>query len=90
MALAVLFVIILLLNIFQFSWELRVLGALIGIAWVALTIMQIVYLSRTRRRYTSPNTLQLNNGADLAFRTRIPLLFPLLAKLHSQIAILQD
>ena len=53
MALAVMFVIILLVNIFQFSWELRVLGALIGIAWVALTITQIVYLSRSGRRYTS-------------------------------------
>jgi len=53
MALAVLFVIILLVNIFQFSWELRLLGALIGIAWIALTIMQLVYLSRARKRYTS-------------------------------------
>ena len=53
MALAVSFVIILLVNIFQFSWGLLVLGALIGIVWIALTIMQIVYLSRARKRYTS-------------------------------------
>ena len=53
MSLAVLFVIILLVNIYMLSWELRLLGALIGIAWIALTIMQIVYLSRARKRYTS-------------------------------------
>jgi hypothetical protein len=53
MSLAVLFVIVLLVNIYILSWELRLLGALIGIAWIALTIMQIVYLSRARKRYTS-------------------------------------
>jgi hypothetical protein len=53
MSLAVLFVIVLLVNINMLSWELRLLGAFIGIAWIALTIMQIVYLSRARKRYMS-------------------------------------
>ena len=53
MPLAVLFVIILLVNIFVLSGELRLIGILVGIGWVALTVLQIVYLSRARRRFSS-------------------------------------
>jgi len=53
MALAVSFVIILLVNISVLSWELRLIGILVGIGWVALTVLQIVYLSRARRRFSS-------------------------------------
>ncbi len=50
MALGILFVVILLVNIFVLSWELRILAALVGIAWIGLTIAQIYYVSRIRRR----------------------------------------
>jgi hypothetical protein len=50
MAMAVLFVVLVLVNLFVFSWELRVIAALVAVTWVALTIAQIAYLARTRRR----------------------------------------
>jgi ABC-type bacteriocin/lantibiotic exporter with double-glycine peptidase domain len=49
MSLAVLFVVLLLVNLFAFSWELRLIAALAAVAWIALTIVQIAYLSRARR-----------------------------------------
>lgn len=51
MALGILFVVLLLVNIFVLSWELRLIGILVAIAWIALTITQIVFLSRARSRY---------------------------------------
>lgn len=50
MALAVSFVILILVNLFLFSWELRIITAVIAVTWVALTIVQLVHLSRNRRR----------------------------------------
>jgi hypothetical protein len=51
MAIAALFVVLLLANLFVFSWELRVVVALLAVTWVALTIAQIAYMARMRRRF---------------------------------------
>jgi hypothetical protein len=50
MALAVSFVVLLLMNLFVLSWELRLIAAVMAVTWVALTVAQIVYLSKVRRR----------------------------------------
>jgi hypothetical protein len=50
MALAVSFVVLVLVNLFVFSWELRLIAAVVAVTWVALMIAQIVYLSRARKR----------------------------------------
>jgi hypothetical protein len=51
MAMAALFVVLVLVNLFVFSWDLRIVAALVAVTWVALTIAQIVYLSKMRRRF---------------------------------------
>jgi hypothetical protein len=48
--LAVLSVVLLLMNIFVQSWELRVLAAVFIAAWLAVTVLQTYYISRIRRR----------------------------------------
>jgi hypothetical protein len=52
MALAAFFVLMILVNLFYFSWELRIIAALVAVTWIALTIAQIAYMSRARRRLT--------------------------------------
>jgi hypothetical protein len=54
MVTAVLIITLLLVNIFVQSWEIRVISALIIIAWLVITILQIYYLSRVRKRISSP------------------------------------
>jgi Flp pilus assembly protein TadB len=49
-AVAVLFIVLILVNLLYFSWELRLLAALVAVTWIALTIAQIAYMSRARRR----------------------------------------
>jgi Flp pilus assembly protein TadB len=49
MAMAALFVVLILVNLFVFSWELRLVAALVAVTWVALTIAQIAYMARNRR-----------------------------------------
>lgn len=51
MAAAALFVLLVLVNLFVFSWELRIVAAFVGVTWIALTIAQIAYMSRIRRRF---------------------------------------
>jgi hypothetical protein len=51
MAMAALFIVMVLVNLFVFSWELRVTAALVAVTWVALTIAQIAYMTRARRRF---------------------------------------
>jgi hypothetical protein len=50
MILAFLAVALLLASILVQSWELRVIAALFIVAWLAITILQIYYVSRIRRR----------------------------------------
>jgi hypothetical protein len=50
LVMAVLSVALVLANVFVQSWDLRVLTALFVAAWLAITILQIYYLSRIRRR----------------------------------------
>jgi len=52
MAMAALFVLLILVNLFYFSWELWIMAALVAVIWIALTIVQITYMSRARRRPT--------------------------------------
>jgi hypothetical protein len=52
MAMAALFVLLILVNLFYFSWELRILAALVAVMWIVLTIAQIAIMSRARRRPT--------------------------------------
>ena len=49
-AVAVLFIVLILVDLLYFSWELRLLAALVAVTWIALTIAQIAYMSRARRR----------------------------------------
>jgi len=50
---AVVAVVLLLMNVFVLSWELRVLAAFFMAAWLAVTVLQIYYLSRMRRRLSA-------------------------------------
>jgi hypothetical protein len=47
---AVLFVTLLLVNIFVQSWEIRVVSSVFIVVWLAISILQIYFLSRVRRR----------------------------------------
>jgi hypothetical protein len=49
----VLFVTFLLVNIFVQSWELRAISAILLVVWLLIAIMQIYYLSRIRKRFSS-------------------------------------
>jgi hypothetical protein len=57
MVTAVLIVTLLLVNIFVQSWEIRMISALIIIAWLVITILQIYYLSRVRKRFPRLSSL---------------------------------
>jgi len=46
----VLFVTLMLANIFVQSWEMRVISSSFLVVWLAVCILQIYYLSRARRR----------------------------------------
>ncbi len=51
MATAALFVLLMLVNLFVFSWELRIVAALVAVTWIALTVAIMAYMSRIRRRF---------------------------------------
>jgi hypothetical protein len=51
MAAGALFVLLVLVNLFVFSWELRIVAALVAVTWIALTVAIIAYMSRIRRRF---------------------------------------
>lgn len=46
----VLFVTLLLVNLFVQSWEIRVISSVFMVAWLVISVLQIYYLSRARRR----------------------------------------
>jgi hypothetical protein len=46
----VIFVIVLLVNLYAQSWELRVVSAVVLVVWLLIAILQIYYLSRARAR----------------------------------------
>ena len=50
---AVLFVVLILVNLFVQSWEIRLIISVLIIVWIVITIVQIYYLSRARRRFQS-------------------------------------
>jgi hypothetical protein len=58
MATAALFVVLILVNLFVFSLELRIIAALAAVTWVVLTIAQFVYMARMRRRVIYLKTSQ--------------------------------
>ena len=49
----VLFVTLFLLNLFYPSWELKVVSAGLLVLWLVIALLQIYFLSRIRRRYSS-------------------------------------
>jgi hypothetical protein len=60
---AVLFVTLLLVNILVQSWEIRVITSLFIVAWLVISILQIYYLSRARKRIPSPQQPVRNEPA---------------------------
>jgi hypothetical protein len=51
-----LFVTLLLINLFVQSLEIRLISSLFLIVWLAISILQIYYLSRVRKRILQPST----------------------------------
>ncbi len=51
MVTAVLIVTLLLINIFVQSWTIRLISATVVVAWIAITILQMYYLSRVRKKF---------------------------------------
>jgi len=49
----VLFVSLFLVNLFYPSWELKVVSAGLLVVWLVIAMLQIYFLSRIRKRYTS-------------------------------------
>jgi len=49
----VLFVTLFVLNLFIQSWELRIVSVVFLVVWLVLAILQIFYLSRLRKRYST-------------------------------------
>jgi hypothetical protein len=49
----VLFVALFLVNLFVPSWELRIVSAVLLVVWLVIAMLQIYFLSRVRKRYTS-------------------------------------
>jgi hypothetical protein len=88
MAMAALFILLVLVNLFVFSWELRIIAALVAVTWIALTIVQIVYMSRTRRRFVQTQN-QLTTNKSLSNRM-LSLVSPFFLQLHRHVAVLQD
>ena len=58
----VLLIALLLINFFIQSWELRIATAVILVVWLLITILQIYYLSRARKRFSAQqaNPPQIN------------------------------
>jgi ABC-type multidrug transport system fused ATPase/permease subunit len=54
----VLLITLLLVNYFIQSWELRIVTAAILVVWLLITILQIYYLSRARKRFSAQQTNQ--------------------------------
>jgi hypothetical protein len=50
---AVLFVTLLLVNIFIQSWEIRLISSVFIVVWLVISIVQIYYISRARKRFSS-------------------------------------
>ena len=50
---AILFVALLLVNIFIQSWEIRLVSSVFIVIWLVISIVQIYYLSRVRKRFSS-------------------------------------
>jgi hypothetical protein len=53
MVMAVMLIALVLVNVLVHSWELTMTVAFLMLAWLAVTILQIYYVSRTRRRLQS-------------------------------------
>jgi Flp pilus assembly protein TadB len=53
LAMTFLFVILLLVNLFIQSWEIRLAASAFLVAWIVLFIVYIYYLARVRRRFSS-------------------------------------
>ena len=49
----VLFVTLFLVNLFVQSWELRIVSAVLLVVWLVIAMLQIYFLSRVRKRYSS-------------------------------------
>ncbi|MGA3190969.1 MAG: hypothetical protein ABSD73_00465 [Candidatus Bathyarchaeia archaeon] len=49
----VLVVTLFLVNLFVQSWELRIVSAVLLVIWLVIAMLQIYFLSRVRKRYTS-------------------------------------
>lgn len=49
----VLFITLFLVNLFVQSWELRIVSAVLLVVWLVIAMLQIYFLSRVRKRYTS-------------------------------------
>ena len=49
----VLFVMLFLVNLYVQSWELRLVSAVFLVVWLLIAILQIYYLSRARKRFSS-------------------------------------
>ena len=54
---AVLVVVLVLVNILVQSFEIRVITAALVVVWIVILVVQIIYLSRARRRFRSPQPL---------------------------------
>jgi hypothetical protein len=48
----VLFVILFLVNLYVQSWELRLLSAVVLVAWLVIAILQIYYLFQARKKFS--------------------------------------
>ncbi|MGD0494657.1 MAG: hypothetical protein ABSB28_01295 [Candidatus Bathyarchaeia archaeon] len=48
-----LFVTLFLVNLFVQSWELRIVSAVLLVVWLVIAMLQIYFLSRVRKRYSS-------------------------------------
>ena len=53
MAAVILFVTFLLVSLFVQSWELRVISSLFLVIWLVISILQVYYLSRFRKRMSA-------------------------------------
>jgi uncharacterized protein YhaN len=48
----VLFVILFLINLYVQSWELRLVSAVVLVAWLVIAVLQIYYLFQARKRFS--------------------------------------
>ena len=54
---AVLVVVLVLVNILVQSFEIRVITAALAVVWIVILVVQIIYFSRARKRFRSPQPL---------------------------------